>query len=86
LATRSESAEEIPSSESLGAVVNPWAMSCELRYWRFGVDANEEVDASENGEPNSDTDTSKAQWTSFFASAMLGGGVGTRRDGVTWIL
>lgn len=61
LATHSESALEIPSRESPGAVVNPWAMSCELRYWRFGADANEDVDASEDGEPNSETDTSKAQ-------------------------
>lgn len=60
--TRSIFSLETPSSDMPGLAVNPWATSCEFMYWRLEVDVQEDEVVSK-ADPNSDTETSSAQWT-----------------------
>lgn len=60
-------------------MVKPCAINWELMYCILEVDAMESEDAFENGEPNSDMETSSAQWASFFGVVAI---VNDEEDGL----
>jgi len=60
----------MPSSDIPGLAVNPCATSCEFMYWRLEDDVQED-DVVSKVDPNSDTDTSSAQWTLAIGLAVV---------------
>ena len=60
----------MPSSDISGLAVNPCAASCGFMYWRLEDDVQEDYVVSK-ADPNSDTDTSSAQWTLAIGLAVV---------------
>jgi hypothetical protein len=67
---------DIPSRQSPGELVKPWAMSWALMYWILDVGIADSDEVFENKEPNSDGESVSAHWTDFFGVVAMVGKVG----------